>query len=89
MLKGRHPLCTKCLCQRSNGNFNLVQKQVFRRYSQKETTEIVKPTLSKSRKFGRLMAVLSVVSGGTYLCLKEQYKRKVRVTAGGFVRFLR
>ncbi|XP_060564472.1 uncharacterized aarF domain-containing protein kinase 5-like isoform X2 [Ruditapes philippinarum] len=85
-LKGKQSVCLKCLCQRSEGNLNLVQKHVVRRYSQKD---VVKPTLSRSKRFGRFMAALSLVSGVTYLCLKEQYKRKVRVTAGGFVRFLR
>ncbi|XP_045193467.2 uncharacterized aarF domain-containing protein kinase 5-like isoform X1 [Mercenaria mercenaria] len=88
-LNGKQSLCKQCLCHRSQGYLNRVQKHVVQRFVQTESVISQKPKLSRSRKFARLIGILSVVSGGTYLCLKEQYKRKVRVTAGGFVRFLR
>lgn len=85
-LKGRQTPCVQCMKYRTQANTNIVSNQIFRRFTQ---TDSVVSKKSKGKKLIRWLGLLSVVSGGTYLCLKEQYKRKVRVTAGGFVRFLR
>lgn len=79
----------QCLRQRSQAYSSNVQNKVFRRFAQTDSVVSQTSHVPRSRKFARWFGLFSVVSGGTYLCLKEQYKRKVRVTAGGFIRFLR
>jgi len=48
-----------------------------------------KVKIPRSRKFLLATGVMTALGGVGYLSLKEQHRRKVRVTAGGFVRFLR
>ncbi|KAL4234953.1 putative aarF domain-containing protein kinase 5 [Mactra antiquata] len=83
---GSNPACIQCLkCQIQPSTR---QKLVCRKFSQ-SSAGTKNGKVSRSRKMFYIAGLLSVAFSGTYFSLKEQYKRKIRVTAGGFVRFLR
>ena len=81
--------CAQCLfsrCQYYKQNL----LQVVRRHMTQEAVPISgKVKIPRSRKFLLATGVMTALGGVGYLSLKEQHRRKVRVTAGGFVRFLR
>ena len=84
------PVCLQCVSQRACPIRTQIYSHVTRRF-QSEAKEVpVKRKLTKTRKFLYGLGILAAVSGGAYqFLLKEPQRRKVRVTVGGFGRFLR
>ncbi|XP_052819368.1 uncharacterized aarF domain-containing protein kinase 5-like isoform X2 [Mya arenaria] len=85
---GRPIQCLHCLKRRVFLN-NGQSTSLFRSFSKLSTDGSNGTRLSRTRKVLLGSGIFTAASGVGYLCLKEQYKRKVRVTAGGLVRFFR
>ena len=82
--------CLQCVKNRNNFVVNTNQLRLCHQNvitNSARSSQVTK--WSKSRKLFAATGILSAVGGVGYLCLREQHRRKVRVTAGGFVRFFR
>lgn len=78
----------QCLLSRCQ-NYTQTFQQVISRYASQKVPVAKKIKIPRTRKLLLATGVLSALGGAGYMSLKEQHRRKVRVTAGGFVRFLR
>ena len=82
------PTCLHSLHHRSQSIRSQIYGHATRKFSQ-TVSQPVKTKISNTKKCLTSVGLLSLAAGGTYLCLHEPQKRKVRVTMGGFVRFFR